>query len=41
MHEVFPTQYNLRMGTASVKYEEEADTRIIVNELSETWKEGT
>ena len=27
---VYPTQYTLRMGTAMIKQEEEADTRIIV-----------
>ena len=29
---VYPTQYTSRMGTARVKQEEEADTRIIVKE---------
>ena len=47
-----PTQDTWRMGTASVKQEEEADTRIIVKEEEadtkiiviesyEIWKEGT
>ena len=29
---VYPTQYTSRMGTARVKQEEEADTRIIIKE---------
>ena len=30
--DVYPTQYTSHMGTARVKQEEEADTRIIVIE---------
>ena len=35
MHEVCPTQDTSRMGTARVKQEEEADTRIAARNLQE------
>ena len=38
---VYPTQYASRMGTATVKEEVGADTRIIVKWQYEIWKEGT
>ena len=37
---MYSTQDNSRMGTARVKQQEEADTRIIVYEHYEIWKEG-
>ena len=38
---VYPTQYTSRMETARVKQEEGADTKVIVKEQYEIWKEGT
>ena len=38
---VYPTQYNSCIGTARVKEEAGADTRIIVKEKYKIWKEGT
>ena len=38
---VYPTQDTSRMGTSRVKQEVEADTRIIVEKLYETWEKGT
>ena len=38
---VYPTQYTSRMEKARVKEEEGADTRIIVKDQYEIWKEGT
>ena len=38
---VYLTQYTSRMETAIVKGEVGADTRIIVKEYYEIWKEGT
>ena len=35
------TQDTSRMGTARVKQEKEADTRIIAREWYEIWKKGT
>ena len=40
MNEVFPTQDTQRRGTARVKQQEEAGTRIIVIEWYEIWKKG-
>ena len=37
---VYPSQFTSRMGTARVKQEEEADTRIIAKEYYGIWKEG-
>ena len=37
---VYPTRDTSRMGTARVKQEEEADTRILVKEHYEIWKES-
>ena len=38
---VYPTQDTSRMGTARVKEEEGAESRIIVKGQYEIWKEGT
>ena len=36
---MYPTHCTSRMGIAKVKQEQEADTRIIVKEWYEIWKE--
>ena len=38
---VHPAQYTSRMGTARVKQEVEADTKVIVKEQYEIWKDRT
>ena len=37
---VYPTQDTSRIGTARVKRDQEADTRIVVVEQYEIWKKG-